>query len=139
MENNTMKNTLKIGIETIQRIIIDTNRTIAFMGEELRVYSTPSMVLDIERVCKNILDEHLNEGQSSVGARVEIDHLGATLIDMWVDINAKITEIDRRRILFSVEIHDQTGDKVGNCKHTRFVVDLDKQKQRLDEKKSRLN
>ena len=139
MENNTMKNTLKIGIETIQRIIIDTTRTIAFMGEELRVYSTPSMVLDIERVCKNILDEHLNEGQSSVGARVEIDHLGATLIDMWVDINAKITEIDRRRILFSVEIHDQTGDKVGNCKHTRFVVDLDKQKQRLDEKKSRLN
>ena len=134
-----MKNTLKIGIETIQRIIIDTNRTIAFMGEELRVYSTPSMVLDIERVCKNILDEHLNEGQSSVGARGEIDHLGATLIDMWVDINAKITEIDRRRILFSVEIHDQTGDKVGNCKHTRFVVDLDKQKQRLDEKKSRLN
>ena len=134
-----MNNTLKIGIETIQRIIIDTNRTIAFMGEELRVYSTPSMVLDIERVCKNILDEHLNEGQSSVGARVEIDHLGATLIDMWVDINAKITEIDRRRILFSVEIHDQTGDKVGNCKHTRFVVDLDKQKQRLDEKKSRLN
>ena len=134
-----MKNTLKIGIETIQRIIIDTNRTIAFMGEELRVYSTPSMVLDIERVCKNILDEHLNEGQSSVGARVEIDHLGATLIDMWVDINAKITEIDRRRILFSVEIHDPTGDKVGNCKHTRFVVDLDKQKQRLDEKKSRLN
>ena len=134
-----MKNTLKIGIETIQRIIIDTNRTIAFMGEELRVYSTPSMVLDIERVCKNILDEHLNEGQSSVGARVEIDHLGATLNDMWVDINAKITEIDRRRILFSVEIHDQTGDKVGNCKHTRFVVDLDKQKQRLDEKKSRLN
>ena len=134
-----MKNTLKIGIETIQRIIIDTNRTIAFMGEELRVYSTPSMVLDIERVCKNILDEHLNEGQSSVGARVEIDHLGATMIDMWVDINAKITEIDRRRILFSVEIHDQTGDKVGNCKHTRFVVDLDKQKQRLDEKKSRLN
>ena len=101
-----MKNTLKIGIETIQRIIIDTNRTIAFMGEELRVYSTPSMVLDIERVCKNILDEHLNEGQSSVGARVEIDHLGATLIDMWVDINAKITEIDRRRILFSVEILD---------------------------------
>ena len=134
-----MKNTLKIGIETIQRIIIDTNRTIAFMGEELRVYSTPSMVLDIERVCKNILDEHLNEGQSSVGARVEIDHLGATLSDMWVAINAKITEIDRRRILFSVEIHDQTGDKVGNCKHTRFVVDLDKQKQRLDEKKSRLN
>ncbi|MBI37700.1 MAG: LysR family transcriptional regulator [Alphaproteobacteria bacterium] len=134
-----MKNTLKIGIEANQRIIIDTNRTISFMGEELRVYSTPSMVLDIERVCKNILDKHLSKDQSSVGARVEIDHLGATLIDMWVDINAKISEIDRRRVLFTVEIHDQTGDKVGDCKHTRFVVDLDKQKQRLDEKRSRVN
>jgi predicted thioesterase len=129
---------LQPGLETTQRITIDTDRTISFMGEELRVYSTPSMVLDIERTCKDLLAEHLDSGENSVGARVEIDHLGATLRDMWVDVHATITEIDRRRVLFDVEVQDQLGDKVGACRHTRFVVDLDKQKERLDAKRARL-
>lgn len=133
-----MKDSLQPGLETTQRITVDTDRTIGFMGEELRVYSTPSMVLDIERTCKDLLAEHLDDGENSVGARVEIDHLGATLKDMWVDVRATISEIDRRRVLFDVEVHDQLGDKVGACKHTRFVVDLDKQKERLDAKRARL-
>ncbi len=133
-----MKDSLKPGLEHTQRITIDTDRTIGFMGEDFRVYATPSMVLDIERTCKELLDGQLDDGENSVGARVEIDHLGATLIDMWVDVHATVAEIDRRRVLFDVEVHDQLGDKVGACRHTRFVVDLAKQKQRLDAKRARL-
>ena len=133
-----MKDSLQPGLEHTARITIDTDRTIAFMGDELRVYATPSMVLDIERTCKELLDQHLDDGENSVGARVEIDHLGATLMDMWVDVHATVSEIDRRRVLFDVEVHDQLGDKVGACRHTRFVVDLAKQKERLDAKRARL-
>ena len=46
-----MKESLQPGLETTQRITVDTDRTIGFMGEDFRVYSTPSMVLDIERTC----------------------------------------------------------------------------------------
>lgn len=134
-----MKNSLQTGLETTRRITVDTGRTISFMGEELRVYATPSMVLDVERTCKDLIQEHLDDGENSVGARVEIDHLGATLNGMWVDVHARIAEIDRRRILFDVEVHDQLGDKVGACRHTRFVVDLAKQKERLDAKRARLD
>ena len=133
-----MKNSLQPGLEYTERITVDTERTIGFMGDELRVYATPSMVLDIERTCKALLDQHLDEGENSVGARVEIDHLGATLRDMWVEVHATIEEIDRRRVLFDVEVHDELGDKVGACKHTRFIVDLAKQKERLDAKRARL-
>ena len=133
-----MKDSLQPGLEHTSRITIDTDRTIGFMGDALRVYATPSMVLDIERTCKELLDQHLDEGENSVGARVEIDHLGATLMDMWVDVHATVSEIDRRRVLFDVEVHDQLGDKVGACRHTRFVVDLAKQKERLDAKRTRL-
>ncbi|NKB47833.1 MAG: LysR family transcriptional regulator [Alphaproteobacteria bacterium] len=133
-----MKDSLQPGLEITQRLTIDADRTIGFMGDDLRVYATPSMVLDIERTCKNLLDDHLDEGENSVGARVEIDHLGATLIDMWIDVHATVAEIDRRRVLFDVEVHDQLGDKVGACRHTRFVVDLAKQKERLDAKRARL-
>ena len=133
-----MKDSLQPGLELTSRITIDIDRTIGFMGDALRVYATPSMVLDIERTCKELLDPHLDEGENSVGARVEIDHLGATLMDMWVDVHTIVAEIDRRRVLFDVEVHDQLGDKVGACRHTRFVVDLAKQKERLDAKRARL-
>lgn len=134
-----MKESLATGLETVRRITVDTDRTIGFMGEDMRVYATPSMVLDIERTCKDFLQTHLDEGENSVGARVEIDHLGATLNGMWVDIGARIAEIDRRRVLFEVTVTDELGDNVGACRHTRFVVDLDKQKERLDAKRARLD
>ena len=133
-----MDKTFKQCLTATERITIDASRTITFMGEDLRVYSTPSMVLDIERLCKKLLDKHLDKTESSVGTRVEINHLGATLINMWVDIEIFIKEIDRRRILFEVEIQDQVGDKVGECLHTRFVVDLERQKKRLDSKRAKL-
>lgn len=134
-----MKDSLKAGLSTVRRITIDTDRTIGFMGEAMRVYSTPSMVLDIERTCKDCLQEHLDETENSVGARVEIDHLGATLNGMWVEVSAHIVDIDRRRVLFDVEVVDELGDKVGACRHTRFIVDLAKQKERLDAKRERLD
>jgi predicted thioesterase len=133
-----VKESLQPGLDITQRLTVDTGRTIGFMGDDFRVYATPSMVLDIERTCKDLLDPHLDAGENSVGARVEIDHLGATLLDMWIDVHATVTEIDRRRVLFDVEVHDQLGDKVGACQHTRFVVDLAKQKERLDAKRARL-
>ncbi|MCZ6840226.1 MAG: LysR family transcriptional regulator [Alphaproteobacteria bacterium] len=133
-----MKDSLRPGLDITVRVTVDADRTIGFMGDDFRVYATPSMVLDIERTCKELLDEHLDDGENSVGARVEIDHLGATLLDMWVDVHAQVAEIDRRRVLFEVEVHDQLGDKVGACQHTRFVVDLAKQKERLDAKRARL-
>ena len=43
-----MKATLEPGISRKERITIDADRTIGFLGEALRLYSTPSMVRDVE-------------------------------------------------------------------------------------------
>jgi predicted thioesterase len=72
-----------------------------------------------------------------VGARVEIDHLGPTLRDMWVDVTATVTGIEGRRVNFEVEVRDVL-DLVGKSKHTRFIVDLAKQKERLDAKAAKV-
>ena len=121
------------GASTTRRFTIDKERTIAFMGEALRVYATPSMVLDIERTCRDFLVEHLKEGEDSVGARVEIDHLGPTLLGMWVDVTAKVAAVEGPRVIFEVEVKDAV-DTVGRAKHIRFVVDKARQKQRLEAK-----
>jgi predicted thioesterase len=103
------------------------------MGEALRVYGTPWMVGDIETTCKDFLGEYLTPEENSVGARVEIDHLGPTLKDMWVDITVTVTGIEGRRVSFAAEARDAV-DVVGRAKHVRFVIDLARQKQRLEAK-----
>ena len=132
-----MKPGLTAGMKKTVRVVVDTERTIGFMGEALRVYATPMMVRDVEIACKDFLGEYLSPEENSVGARVEIDHLGPTLRDMWVDVTATVTGIEGRRVNFEVEVRDVL-DLVGKAKHTRFIVDLAKQKERLDAKAAKV-
>ena len=67
------------------------------MGEDARVYATPMLVRDIEVTCRELLLEHLDPGEDSVGTRVEIDHLAATLLGMKVTINATLAELKGAR------------------------------------------
>ena len=89
-----MKDTLAPGVAGTRRQTIDRERTIDFMGETLRVYSTPSMLRDIEHTCRDIALEHLDGGEDTVGVRVELDHLGATLLDSSVEITARVTGVE---------------------------------------------
>lgn len=132
-----MKPGLAAGMKKTVRVVVDTDRTIGFMGEALRVYATPMMVRDVEITCKDFLGEFLTPEENSVGARVEIDHLGPTLRGMWVDVTATVTGIEGRRVNFEVEVRDAL-DLVGKSLHTRFVVDLAKQKERLEAKAAKL-
>jgi predicted thioesterase len=128
-----MKPGLDVGASLTKRYEIDKDRTIGFMGEHLRVYATPLMVKDVENACRDLLSNYLESTENTVGARVEIDHLGPTLIGMWVDVVVKLAGIEGRRINFDIEVRDEL-DTVGKAKHTRFVVDLSKQKERLEAK-----
>jgi fluoroacetyl-CoA thioesterase len=132
-----MKPGLEVGLSRTRRVEMDTARTIGFMGEAMRVYATPSMVQDIERTCRDFLGEYLDDTENSVGARVEIDHLGPTLKDMWVDVSARVAAVEGRRVVFEVEVRDEI-DLVGRCKHVRFVVDLAKQRERLEAKAAKV-
>jgi len=132
-----MKEGLEVGASRAQRFTVDKDRTIGFMGEALRVYATPWMTRDVEVTCRDFLLEFLDETENSVGARVEIDHLGPTLIGMWVEVTATVAEIEGRRIVFEVEVRDAI-DRVGRARHTRFIVDLAKQKERLEAKAAKV-
>lgn len=133
-----MKDTLKPGVSHSETFEVDKPRTIEFMGDELRVYATPSMVLDVEKTCRELLLKHHDEGEDSVGARVEIDHLGPTLIGQTVTVTATVHSVEGPRVTFEVEVADEL-DKVGHARHIRFVVDKEKQGGRLRKKKARLS
>jgi len=125
-----MKTTLQAGLAAKRKFRIDRERTIDFMGEKARVYATPMLVRDIEVTCREFLLGHLDAGEDSVGTRVEIDHLAATLLGMEVEISIGIAEVKGRAVTFTVEAHDGI-DAVCRGKHMRYVVDLKQTEARL--------
>ena len=125
-----MKQSLAAGLTTTARITIDAGRTIDFMGDEGRVYATPELVRDVEMTCRDLLLEHLDAGEDSVGTRVEIDHIGATLLGMHVEITVTVSAVNGRAVSFDVSARDDV-EEVARGKHNRFVVDVAKTAERL--------
>jgi fluoroacetyl-CoA thioesterase len=125
-----LKPSLSAGLQKTVRIEIDRARTIGFMGDEGRVYATPSMVLDFEMATRQFLLEHLDDGEDSVGAHVSIDHLGPTLEGDTVEMSLKIVKVDGHM--------RDTLDACGRGLHRRFIVDVARQYGRLAARKAKL-
>jgi fluoroacetyl-CoA thioesterase len=128
-----MKTTLQAGLKHTDRLEVTRDRTIDFMGEKARVYATPMLVRDIEIACRNLLLQHLDAGEDSVGTRVELDHLAASLMGMPVTLEVEISAVNKRAVTFSV-IGSDGVDTICRATHNRFVVDKAATEQRLAEK-----
>ena len=125
-----MKASLAAGLTATSTLVVDRDRTIGFMGEKARVYATPMLVRDIEMACRDLLLQHLDPGEDSVGTRVELDHLAATLLGMRVELTVTVASIQGRAVTLEVSGRDSV-DLICKGRHTRFVVDLKTTEARL--------
>ena len=132
-----MKASLRPGVSRVIRIVVDRARTISFMGEDMRTYATPSMILDIEQTCRDLIVEHADVGEDSVGMEVVVRHLAPTLSGMTVEVSVKVLSIEGRKVQFEASVRDEL-EEVGAGTHTRFVVDKAKTFERLKAKAARL-
>ena len=132
-----MKDTLRPGMSRVNRVAVDRDRTISFMGEEARVYATPRLISDVEFTCRNFLLEHCDAGEDSVGVEIALKHLAATLLGSTVEIMVNVTAVDGRRVVFEVAAKDEL-EEISVGTHTRYVVDLAKRVERLKAKAAKL-
>ena len=131
-----MSEPLQAGLTLTRRIDIDRERTISFMGDECRVYSTPRMLYDIEMACRDLLLEYIEPGKDSVGTRVELDHVGATLMGMWVEVSVTLATVNGNAVAFDFTVRDAV-EEVARGKHNRFIVGIEKTAQRLQAKRAK--
>ena len=125
-----MKDSLQLGVSKARRIVVDRNRTIGFMGEEGRVYATPELCRDIEETCRELLLDHAQAGEDSVGLEISVRHTAPTLPGMQVEITATVSAVDGRKVAFEVAAKDEL-EPIGEGKHIRFIVDREKTYERL--------
>ena len=128
-----MKPSLQPGVSMTRRVAVDRGRTISFMGEDARVYATPSMIMDIEQTCRDLIMGHADAGEDSVGIEVSVKHLAATLPGMNVEITVRVASVEGRKVTFEVAAKDEL-DAVSAGTHSRFVVDVGKTVERLKAK-----
>ena len=131
-----MKDSLQPGLELTREWDVTADKCISFMGDDLRVYATPSVVADMEYTCRDMVLGHLDDDEDSVGTRVEIDHTGATLVGQKSKITVTITEVKGRLVSWAYSVNDGVED-VAKGVHTRFVVDVAKTAERLAAKKEK--
>jgi predicted thioesterase len=132
-----MKPSLQPGASRTNRLAVDTAKTIGFMGEEGRVYATPYLIGDIEMTCRNLLLEHADDNEDSVGMEVAVKHLAPTLPGSTVEITATVTAVDGRKVSFAISAKDEI-DTISSGSHMRFVVDKTKSLERLKAKAAKL-
>lgn len=117
---------IPVGSSHTESVIVDETNVASAVGSGLvDVYATPMMVALLELTAARCLQPMLDEGMVSVGTHVDVEHSGATPIGMRVKATATVTEVDRRRVVFSVVVTDDAGE-VGRGTHTRFIVDSEK-------------
>lgn len=98
------------------------NTALALGSGTLEVFATPAMIALIEATASESVASQLDEGSSTVGTHLDVAHSAATPIGMEVTCETELVEVDRRRLVFSVKVHDSAGE-VGSGIHERFIVD----------------
>ena len=126
---------LKTGVSAIEHILVEHDRSIAFMGEAARVYSTPSMVNDVEYACLRLIQKYLPEEQSSVGMHVSIDHLAPTPVGCEVQVKVTVSAVDGRKVTLDAEVRDAV-EVIGSGVHVRYVIDVARQARRIADKRT---
>jgi fluoroacetyl-CoA thioesterase len=100
---------------------------------DYKIFSTPNMVMLLEKAAIEALKPYLTDAQTSVGSRVDVRHLGPTLLGMRARAVATVTEVEGSRVAFQVEIFDEM-DKVGEAMHERYILEQQRYFKRLDRK-----
>jgi enoyl-CoA hydratase len=101
------------------------------------VFSTPNMIMLMERAARAALADYLEDGEESVGVTINIEHLAGTPIGAIVRGEAVVTHIDGRSIDFEITAYDGL-ELLGKGTHHRAVVKTEKIRQRIADKSQKL-
>ena len=99
----------------------DADTAIALRSGDVPVLATPRLIALCEEAACLAAHPELEPGHTTVGMRIQFDHLAPTAVGATVTAEAKLEKVEGRRLTFSVSAND-SGGLVGAGKITRVVV-----------------
>jgi predicted thioesterase len=98
------------------------------------VLSTPRLVQLLEAAAIEAIQDFIPKDQVSLGTEVKIKHLSATPLGMKVIANALLKGVEKNRLFFLVDAHDER-EKVAEGEHERVLVSKERFLRKLEKKK----
>jgi len=122
-----------------REIRVSAGQTTSFLWEGENVFSTPSMISEMEETCRLLLKEKflLDEGWDSVGTLVNVKHLKATPVGAEVKLTAKVIDVNDRKVTFEVDAMDKI-EKIGEGLHERTIINVPEFRERFNRKIKKL-
>ena len=105
--------------------VTEADTALAMRSGEVPVLSTPRVVALAEEAAVAAVAGRLGTGETTVGMRVQLDHLHPSAVGGEVTATATVEKVEGRRITFTVSITDRCG-LIAAGKVTRVVVDTEK-------------
>ena len=113
---------MELGIKgTAETVVVYENTAAAVGSGALEVFSTPSMIALMEKASRELVQPYLEEGQSTVGTRLEVSHVAASQIGAHIHAESTLVEIDRRMLTFEVKAYAD-GELIGEGRHQRCII-----------------
>jgi len=113
---------------------VEEGHTAVHVGSgSVKVLATPIMIAFMERAARDLLEECLPEGYSSVGVHVDVRHLAPTPLGGAVRVACEVLDVDGRNVAFGVNAWD-AQEQVGEGRHQRVVIDIARFLQRAEAK-----
>ena len=114
----------RIGAMRQDSVLVGDEYAITFLGPAgPRVLSTPRMIGFMERTCRDLVLDMLDEGHDTVGTHVNVYHRKAAPMGATVVFHAELLAVNKRRVQFQVQA--LMGDVVvGEGTHERAVIEV---------------
>ena len=108
------------------KTVVTEENTAKEMGSgSLTVLATPALVALMEHAACQALEGMLDEGITTVGTKMDVDHVAATPVGMEVWAEAILTAQEGRGYTFDITAYDASG-VIGKAKHQRVSVKAEK-------------
>ena len=114
-----MKESLVTGLKKESRFTIGEDRCIEVGAN--KVYVTSALLTDVESTCADLLREHLEPGETSVGTRIELEQTAPTPLGMNVTIHALLRNLNGKLATFEVFAEDEV-ESCAKATHSRFII-----------------
>jgi fluoroacetyl-CoA thioesterase len=123
-----------------RKIRVKAGQSTSFLWEGENVFSTPSMISEMEETCRLLLKEEFlqDEEWDSVGTLVNIRHLKATPVGAEINLKAKVVNVNNRRVTFEVDAVDKI-EKIGEGIHERTIINVPEFRERFNTKLKKLD
>jgi fluoroacetyl-CoA thioesterase len=130
---------VKVGATKDRSVKVQSIQTTSFLWEGESVFSTPSMIAEMEETCRLLLKEQFIHDLEwdSVGTLVRVKHIAATPVGAEIFLRSKVVSVRGKRIIFDVDASDKI-QKIGAGKHERFIINIPNFKAKFREKQRQL-